>query len=187
MDMGPVIKCDLHRKCGRHDMPYLILSVKKDPAFRYVYLMRKTSAYHKRHPVGMLWRVFLKRCSARYGMQISPETRIGKGFLLLHWGPMVISHIAVIGDYCTLSQGVTIGVSPRGDKSGAPVLGNRVWVGPNAVLVGGIKIGDNVLIGPCAYVNFDVPDNSIVIGNPGKVVESDSATEGYIENMLLLS
>lgn len=117
-------------------------------------------------------------------MQISPETSIGKGLSLLHWGPMVISHIAVIGDNCTLSQGVTIGLAPRGDKRGAPTLGDRVWVGPNAVLVGNIRIGSNVLVGPNAFVNFDVPDNSIVIGNPGKVIESNSATEGYIENML---
>ena len=184
MDIGPVIKCDLHRKRGRHDRTFLIQSILKDPSFRYIYLMRKTSAYHKRHPVGMLWRTLMKRCSARYGMQISPETRIGKGFSLLHWGPMVVSHITVIGDYCTLSQGVTIGLSPRGDRKGAPTLGNRVWVGPNAVLVGEITIGDNVLIAPGAYVNFDVPDNSIVIGNPGKIIESESATEGYIENML---
>jgi serine O-acetyltransferase len=184
MDMGPVIRCDLHRKCGRHDTVFLLQSIIKDPAFRYTYLMRKTSAYHKRHPLGMLWRVLWKRCSARYGMQISPETSIGKGFSLIHWGPMVISHVAVIGDYCTLSQGVTIGLSTRGDKRGAPKLGSRVWVGPGAVLVGDIRIGDNVLVAPNAYVNFDVPDNSIVIGNPGRVIESDSATEGYIDNML---
>jgi len=185
MDVGHLIKCDLHRKCGRHDRVYLIQSIFKEPGFRYIYLMRKVSAYHKRHPVGMLWRVLLKRCSARYGMQISPETRIGKGFSLLHWGPMVISHAAVMGDYCTVSQGVTIGLSPRGGNSGVPTLGNRVWIGPNAVVVGGISIGDNVLIGPNSYVNFDVPANSIVIGNPGKVIESENATDGYIENMLV--
>ena len=52
--------------------------------------------------------------------------------------------------------------------------------GANAVIVGKINIGNNVLIAPNSYVNFDVPDNSIVIGNPGKIIHKDNATEGYI-------
>lgn len=184
MSMGSVIKSDLHRKCGRHDLRFLLQSIIKEPAFRYIYLMRKVSAYPKRHPIGMLWRVLLKRCSSRYGMQISPETRIGKGFSILHWGPVVISHTSVIGEYCTVSQGVTIGISLRGDNSGSPVIGHRVWIGPNAVVVGGIRVGNNVLIAPNAYVNIDVPDNSIVLGNPASVRPAPNATEEYIDNML---
>lgn len=184
MDVGNIINCDLHRKSGRHDFRYLVQSVLKDPAFRYIYLMRKASAYHKRHPIGVLWRVLLKRCAARYGMQIPPDTKIGKGFSMIHWGPIVISFQAVLGDYCTVSQGVTIGSTIRGGNMGVPVIGERVWIGPNAVLVGGISVGSNVLVAPNAYVNFDVPADSIVMGNPARIVPSEDATAEYIDNML---
>jgi serine O-acetyltransferase len=59
-----------------------------------------------------------------------------------------------------------------------------VWIGPNAVIVGKIKIGNNVLIAPNAYVNFDVPDNSIVIGNPATFSENKNATMGYINHKI---
>jgi serine O-acetyltransferase len=63
-------------------------------------------------------------------------------------------------------------------------LGNKVWVGANAVIVGNITIGDDVLIAPLSYVNFDVPSHSIVIGNPGKIIPRDNATEDYIVRVL---
>ena len=63
---------------------------------------------------------------------------------------------------------------------GVPKIGNEVWIGPNAVIVGKVTIGDDVLIAANAYINFDVPDHSIVIGNPGKIIARESATEGYI-------
>ena len=56
----------------------------------------------------------------------------------------------------------------------------------NAIIVGNITVGNNVLIAPGAFVNFDVPDNSIVIGNPGRVVNNDRATEEYVINTLEL-
>ena len=65
-------------------------------------------------------------------------------------------------------------------KNRCTYLGNSVWIGPNAVIVEKINIGDNVLIAANSYVNFDVPSNSIVIGNPGRDIPSANAIEGYI-------
>ena len=62
------------------------------------------------------------------------------------------------------------------------MIGNKVWIGTNSVIVGKITIGDNVLIAPNSFVNFDVPSNSIVIGNPGKIIPSTNATDKYINN-----
>lgn len=59
-------------------------------------------------------------------------------------------------------------------------IGNRVWIGTNAVIVGKITVGSNVLIAPNSYVNFDVPDNPIVIGNPAKIIYRKDVIEGYI-------
>ena len=77
-------------------------------------------------------------------------------------------------------SGITIGVELRGKRKGAPTIGDRVWIGPNATIVGKISVGNDVLIGANSYVNFDVPDHSIVIGNPGRIICKENATEGYI-------
>lgn len=83
---------------------------------------------------------------------------------------------------CNLNKGCTLGKENRGKREGAPVLGDNVWVGTNSVVVGNIHIGNDVLIAPNAYVNFDVPEHSIVLGNPGKIIKRDNATDGYITN-----
>ena len=62
------------------------------------------------------------------------------------------------------------------------MIGNRVWIGVNATVVGHITIGDDVMIAPNAFVNFDVPSHSVVIGNPGRIISRDHATEGYVVN-----
>lgn len=61
------------------------------------------------------------------------------------------------------------------------MIGDNVMMCRNSIIIGGVNIGNNVLIAPGAFVNFDVPDNSIVIGNPGKIIERDSSpTDKYI-------
>ena len=85
---------------------------------------------------------------------------------------------------CNISHGVTIGQANRGKLRGCPVIGNKVWIGTGAVIVGKISIGSNVLIAPNSYVNFDVPDNSIVFGNPGRIIPKANATDSYINSIL---
>lgn len=85
-----------------------------------------------------------------------------------------------IGRNFSITSGVTIGQENRGSRRGCPLIGDCVWVGANATLVGKITIGNNVLIAPGAFVNFDVPDNSMVIGNPGVIKRREEATKGYI-------
>ena len=77
---------------------------------------------------------------------------------------------------------MTIGRENRGKREGSPIVGDCVWIGTNAVVVGKITIGDDVLIAPGAFVNFDVPPHSIVVGNPAKIISRENATEKYIEN-----
>ena len=67
-----------------------------------------------------------------------------------------------------------------GGRQGTPVIGNEVWIGINAAIVGKITIGDDVLIAPNSYVNCDVPSHSIVFGNPCIIKHREHATEGYI-------
>jgi serine O-acetyltransferase len=146
-------------------------------------------AYYSAHKRGfgllpyLYNRLWLNHYRFRYGFEISPTMAIGPGFYLGHFGGVVISPRAVLGSNINIAQGVTIGAASRGARRGAPTLGNRVWVGANAVIVGRVTIGDDALIGPGAYVNFDVPAMSIVIGNPGQIV-SQSGSVGYINNVM---
>lgn len=67
-----------------------------------------------------------------------------------------------------------------GGRQGTPVIGNEVWIGINAAIVGKVTIGDDVLIATNSYVNCDVPSYSIVFGNPCIIKHRENATEGYI-------
>ncbi len=124
----------------------------------------------------------LRKLSKKTFIQISPETKIGKGFYIGHEGIVIINKKAVLGNNVNIATGVTIGQENRGKRKGYPTIGNNVWIGTNAVIVGNINIGNDVLIAPLSYVNFDVPDHSIVIGNPAKIIERENAVDHYVDN-----
>ena len=118
----------------------------------------------------------------RYGLEISWQCKIGKGLYLGHAFNITVNPQAVLGEWCNLHKGVTIGQQNRGKLKGAPIIGNRVWIGANATVVGKVCIGDDVLIAPGTYVNCDVPSHSVVLGNPCVIHSKENATEGYINN-----
>jgi serine O-acetyltransferase len=120
-----------------------------------------------------------KKYFYKYGYQIPISTKIGRGFQLLHFGNIVFNPATIIGNNCTVAQGVLIGQNKRG----TPIIGNSAWIGANAILVGDIKIGNNVLIAPGAFINKDVPDDCLVIGNPSNVfIKTSDIINGYIVN-----
>ena len=105
------------------------------------------------------------------GISIPASVKIGKSFYIGHFGSIIFNANSVIGDNCNISQGVTLGVSGQGGKRGAPRLGNNIYVGANAVIAGQIQIGSNVIIAANSLVNTSIPNNSIVMGVPAKVVK----------------
>lgn len=113
-------------------------------------------------------------------IQIPYTTTIGDNFSIAHLGRVIINPRSVIGNNVCVNVGVVIGQENRGERQGCPTIGNNVWIGSNAVVVGKVNIGNNVLIAPNAYVNFDVSDNSVVIGNPGTIHHKENATKGYL-------
>lgn len=128
---------------------------------------------------------FMRMCMYRTGIQIPLGTRIGEGFRIVHFGHIVINPNTKIGKNFNISQGCLIGNS-QGKHAGTPIIGDNVCMNANSIIIGGVSIGNNVLIAPGAFINFDVPDNSIVIGNPGKIVErGESPTSKYIVNPIL--
>lgn len=105
---------------------------------------------------------------------------IGPGLYMGHVHGITLNPKVKIGKNCNIHKGVTIGQENRGKRKGVPVIGDEVWIGINATIVGNIHIGNDVLIAPGAYINFDVPDHSIVVGNPGVIRHAVHATDGYI-------
>lgn len=149
------------------------------PGFQYSYCLRH--AKHARNPLTrFFWAGMLRLMMYHSGIQIPYQTEIGEGIKFGHWGTIVINERAKIGKNLSISHGCVIGNS-KGKRKGFPIIGNNLVMNANSIIAGGIHIGNNVLIAPGAFCNFDVPDNSIVIGNPGKIIPRDSSpTEKYI-------
>lgn len=150
---------------------------------KYIYNMRCAS-FTKSKLIKLYYKIKLFKLSRKTMIQIPEKTQIGEGFYIGHTGRIIINQDAIIGKNVNISTGVTIGQENRGKRKGCPKIGNQVWIGTNAVIVGNITIGDNVLIAPNSYINKDVPSNSIVIGNPAIIHQNSEATKGYINNII---
>jgi serine O-acetyltransferase len=113
------------------------------------------------------------------GISLPYSATIGERFYIGHFGGIIISAHAIIGNNCNISQGVTIGVSGIEEKRGVPKIGDNVYFGANAVVVGKITVGDGVVIGANSLVTKDVLSYTTVLGVPAvKINEYDS--NGYI-------
>ncbi|PJJ64271.1 serine acetyltransferase [Chryseobacterium geocarposphaerae] len=176
------IQKDFYRESGKWLSTFKIWAKCINPNLHFIYILRKNQQLGKVPVIGFFWRMTLRHFQIKYGFQIYPETQIGEGFYLGHWGSLVINPKTIIGRNCNIAQGVTIGQQNRGKNEGSPEIGNEVWIGPNAVIVGNIKIGNNVLIAPNSYVNFNVPSDSVVSGNPAQIYPNEKATDGYINH-----
>ena len=128
-------------------------------------------------------RFWFHHLSTKHGIEISSKTRIGKGLYIGHPYNITINYKAIIGDFCTINKGCVIGQENRGIRKGTPVIGDKVWIGANAVIVGSISIGNDVMIAPNSFVNQNIPSHSVVFGNPCIVKSKLNATVGYIDNV----
>lgn len=178
--MNPVFKKDLYRYYGEAGEPFL-KRIFRTPEIQYTALYRKANTC-KFRPLRLFYTLRLLLLSKKTQIQIPARTRIGEGFYIGHFGRIIIHPDAKLGKNINISTGVTIGMENRGKRKGVPEISDHCWIGANAVIVGNVKIGSDVLIAPLTYVNFDVPDHSIVIGNPGKIIPKENATKDYIQN-----
>ncbi|QKJ67729.1 serine acetyltransferase [Deefgea piscis] len=106
------------------------------------------------------------------GIDLPCETTVGRRFRIDHFGGIIISGDAIIGDDVILRHGVTLGLKHEGER-GAPRLGHRVEVGAGAKILGNIQIGDDAKIGANAVVLIDVPAGAIAVGIPAKIIQKN--------------
>lgn len=109
----------------------------------------------------IFFRLNLRRLSIKLGIQIPYYTDIDEGFMIFHYNCIVINGDAEIGKNFTIRHGVIVG----------DVNGKTPIIGAGAKVIGGIKVGNNVVIGANAVVNKDVPDNCVVAGVPAKIIK----------------
>ena len=104
-------------------------------------------------------------------IEIHPGAVIGKNLLIDHGCGVVIGETAIVGDNCTIYQGVTLGGTGKESGKRHPTIGNNVFIGSGAKILGNINIGDNVKIGANSVVLKDIPPNSTAVGIPAKIIK----------------
>lgn len=132
----------------------------------------------------IFYKALFRFLANRRDLEITANQQIGGGLYLGHAYNITINSKAKIGRNCNIHKGVVIGQANRGLHKGYPIIGDRVWIGINAVIVGKVNIGDDVMIAPNSFVNIDIPSHSVVFGNPCVIKHRDWATEEYVNNIV---
>jgi serine acetyltransferase len=119
-------------------------------------------------PFRLFHRIFIEWI---LGIEINEKSQIGKGFKLYHGQGLVIHENTIIGENVTLRHNTTIGT--REGNIQAPIIGDNVNIGCNCVIIGNINIGNNVTIGAGTVVIKNCPKDSILVGNPARMINKD--------------
>lgn len=117
---------------------------------------------------------FLSEKGKKTGIEIHPGAKIGKNLFIDHGAGVVIGEDTIIKDNVVLHHGVTLGGTGKDEKNRHPVIGNNVYIGCGAKILGNITIEDNCKIGANAVILKNVKKNSTIVGIPGKVVKNNS-------------
>lgn len=162
------------------------IAFERDPAARskaQVYLLypgvRALISYRLAHRLHCKGHYFLadwisKHTRKKTGIEIHPAAIIGKGVFIDHGMGVVIGETAVVGDYCTIYQGVTLGGTGKDKGKRHPTIGNNVTIGSGAKILGPFTVGDNSKVAANAVVLNEIPPNSTCVGVPAHIVKRDN-------------
>lgn len=142
------------------------------PCFKALLYYRFSNFFYRRKHF-FISRFLCEKAKRKTGIEIHPGAQIGSNLFIDHGTGVVIGETSVIGNNVTMFHGVTLGGSgtPTSEKKRHPTVGNNVFIGCGAKLLGNITVGDNVKIGANAVVLNDVPSNVTVVGAPAKIVK----------------
>jgi len=151
------------------------------PGFHAILLHRLAHAVH-RAGFRLFGRLISQFSRTFTGIEIHPGATIGRRFFIDHGMGVVIGETTEIGDDVLLYQGVTLGGTGKESGKRHPTLGNKVIVGTGAKVLGNIRIGDNARVGAGSVVVHPVPDDSTVVGIPGKIVRQRTDANEQLEH-----
>lgn len=172
---------DCYRATGAAGNAALLRALLTSRTFRPIATLRAWQALRRRGGVARLLRPFVtlghKLFCAMAGMDLPLELQAGPGLAITHGWGLVVNDGAQLGRNVTLMHGVTLGradaIAADGSRSiGYPVIGNDVWIGPGAVVLGSVRIGDGCRILANSVVTTDLAPASMAGGIPAKVIRS---------------
>jgi serine O-acetyltransferase len=188
-EFGWVVRTDVHRITGRSSWTDVLRQLITGETYAYVFWLRLCQRLARSspslRPALFLARLVLRRLRYRMGINLPYSTPIGPGLLIGHTGGIVVNATTVIGRNCNLSHNVTIGEN-KGTLAGVPRIGDNVYIGPGAVVIGDISIGNGSAIGANSVVVDNVPSGVTVAGAPARVV-SDSGSAAWVNRTDYLS
>ncbi len=133
---------------------------------RWAYRLSKPIAI----PVRILWFLLSKGVEVFAGIMLPASVEAGPGLYIGHFGGTIVNGGVKIGSYCQIAHGVTLGTKGAGRGGGVPVIGDHVYIGAGAKVLGPIRVGHHAVIGANAVVVKDVPDYAVVGGVPARVI-----------------
>lgn len=141
------------------------------PSFKaLIYYKISHYFYERKHLI--LARYISEKAKRKTGIEIHPGATIGKRLFIDHGTGVVIGETAIVGNDVTLFHGVTLGGTGKEKGKRHPTIGNNVFIGSGAKVLGNIVVGNNVKIGANAVILKDVPSNVTIVGVPGKIVKT---------------
>lgn len=180
-DLIEYLTADKQALCRKSKRPRL-----NDYIWRYEILLRKCEYYQNINgnilakAIFFIFKIRRNRLGIKCGFEI-PLNIIDKGLCIAHYGPIIISEYAKIGQRCKIHSGVNIGADARMSNA-APCIGNDVYIGPGAKLFGPITIADRIAIGANAVVNHSFTNSDVSIGGVPAIVISNRGTKGILYN-----
>lgn len=144
--------------------------------YRTLFYFRVSKIFKNIPIINLLSKLIYEKSSIKSGIEILCP--LGGGVIIPHFGDIKLNAKS-IGNNLYIFHNVTIG---NDYKTGIPTLGNDIFIGTNVVILGEIKIGNNVMIGANSFVIDDIPSNSLVTGNPAKVVKK--INKDYLKKIL---
>lgn len=180
----PNLRADFDRYLQTHrHAPWPIAAVRAGLTFgflatavyRYGRWTRRIQPQLLSYPFKLVYGVLSVLCDMLLGIDISANADIGPGLYIGHFGGIFLH--GDMGSHCSVGQGVTIGYKGGGKSTRPPVIGNDVYIGTSAVIIGAITVGDGAVIGANTTVVKDVPPGYTVVSAPARMIppsDSDS-------------
>ena len=131
-----------------------------------------------RAPVTFAYRVAYHGVTALFGIEIPYNAKIGRRLKIGHHGCFFMG-ARVVGDDVHFHHSATVGLARRSDRSSAPIIGDRVEIGPGACIVGSIEVGDDCYIGANTVLADSLPRGATVIGVPARVVRLETLVSSH--------